>query len=259
MEAYLIDTAAGQIKAGWPRAELVRDVLLNLFGKTGAPARRLQEIHWLESSANLLEPGLLAQTRDIGLLDTLAVFQWPSAPLLAHFVLQAAVRSIAAGERDLVLVAQFGQTGQLSQDHLIMLLLASPQAVGRHNLAPQVRFARMRSLNGRAAGFAETLRELSAPDPVEEDQQENTENESPKSSTPLPIRWLGAARPVAGLVVNDIFPGADWVGPDPETPAGDLFVLGRLLERLAEQKDRCGVWLTEGPQTVRLATLIERI
>jgi hypothetical protein len=250
-EAYLIAAANGQINTGYPRAELVKSVIQSLLQKSNVPARRVQEAHWHESSANLLEPGLGSRLQELDFSPDLVTLQWPSTPLLVHYTLQAAVRAVTAGERDLIIISQFGQVGHLTQDLAVSLLLASPKAVGRHNVVPRARFSACLTLNMRAENFYENVRaglEKKRAHDVEEAE------EQPE----VKVDWLAAARKLDGSP-EKVFPGAQWLPTEDAASSGELFLLHALVEKLSETSAAGGLLVSSGPQSAGLVTLVEPV
>lgn len=230
-EAYLIAAALGslQLLSGRSRAEQVRPLLDELLGKTGVPSRRLQELHWLGGDDEYWLSSLDLQN------EQAARFQWPAGPLLAHFVLQACSRAVESGERDLILLGQ--ETG----GRAVLLLLASPAAVGRHNLAPRVRVGPRLSLGGTGGGLTAAAR--AALENAGLDLQQ--------------IEWLAAGRKLEARPAAPAFPSARWLLPDDRTPGGDLFLFSALADRL--EKEKLALLLSQGPQKSGLVTLVERV
>ncbi|HEX9018505.1 MAG TPA: hypothetical protein VF806_04935 [Anaerolineaceae bacterium] len=233
-EAYLVATAQGDIEpfTSRPHIEQARPVLQALLALSGAPAKRIQEIHWHGGDEEFWLSGL-GQSDDFS--PSLARFHWPVTALLPHVILQSAGRALESGDRDLVILAQE------TAGTLITLLLASPAAVGRHNLTPRARLSTKLTFSSTPDGPLPAA--LTA---LEKSGQAASE-----------IAWLGASRRFNGA--QQAFPAARWVGLGPQTPAGDLFVFAALVDCLVTEKSAAGLLVSEGPQKSGLATLVERV
>jgi hypothetical protein len=87
---------------------------------------------WLDEVYWLVEPGF--DRIELADLDTdrTAMFTWQEQPLLGQHLLHAASRAIISRESDLLALGYSGKAGSS------VCLLASPRAVGRYNLLPQV-------------------------------------------------------------------------------------------------------------------------
>lgn len=238
-EAYLIAAARGSVLSlsGKPHAEQVQPILTELFEKSGAPARRLQEVHWHGGDQDFWLSSSLGPSA--GFSPDLARFQWPAVALLAHLELQNCARAIEAGERDLVLLAQ--EAG----DQVVVLLLASPAAVGTHNLSPMARLDLRFALSSAPAGLLKSAR--TALDKADKEQE------------PAEIQWIASARRLEPAALKAAFPSAQVLAPGADTPVADLFLLHALVSRLVEEKAGWGLLLSEGPQKSGLVTRVERI
>jgi hypothetical protein len=238
-EAYLIAAAQAGISSisGKPHIEQIQPALQDLFDHAGAPARRVQEVHWHGGDQ---EFWLSSLGPSFGFSPGLARFQWPPFALLVHSQLQNSARAIEAGERDLVLLAQ--EAG----DQAILLLLASPAAVGTYNLSPYARLDQKFTLS-------------SAPDGLLQNARAGLEKADQGRDDPVEIQYLASARRLEQAEFRAAFPSALWLGPDGQTPAADLFLLQALASRLVQEKARWGLLLSEGPLKSGLATRVERV
>ncbi|HTX78858.1 MAG TPA: hypothetical protein VMC62_04280, partial [Longilinea sp.] len=90
----------------------------------------VQAVHWVGSAEYCQK---LPKEFCAHFSDTPTPFCWPEAPLLDHLLLQNLIHSILLDEVELALI---GQT--LPQGSAVMLL-ASPHAIGRHNIMPSAR------------------------------------------------------------------------------------------------------------------------
>lgn len=234
MEAYLIAAAQGPVQtlSAAPRSEQVRPILESLLQISGVPARRVQEIHW-HGGEDEYWLNRLGEAHGFG--TDLARFFWPVTPLLPHTILQLTARAVESGDRDLVLLAQE------SSGRAVALLLASPAAVGRHNLIPRARIGAKLSLSGSVDDLPSAAKKS-----LEQVGQELDG-----------LAFLAAARPARALA--NLFPGAQWILPGADLPSGDLFLLAALLQRLEGEQRKCGLLLSSGPQKSGLATLLERL
>jgi len=250
-EAYLIAAVQGNISSlsGHPHVEQVRPILQRLFEKSGVPARRVQELHWHGGDQ---EFWLNSLGTAFGFTQELARFQWPGTVLLAHWMLQSAARSIEAGDRDLVILAQ--ETG----DQVVALLLASPDAVGIYNLSPRARLGQKLTLSSAPGGLlAAASAVLEKADGSPADRSLADQEAVDQGSTE--IQWVAAARQPEADSINASFRAARWLGSDKEVPPGDLFLLCALVGQLEEDKAQRGLLLSEGPQKSGLVTLVERV
>ncbi len=249
-EAYLIAANQGSLNpfSSQPHAEQIRPVLQELFEKSGCAPRRVRQLHWHGGDQ---EFWLASLGQTFGFAPDLARYQWPSLPLLAHSSLQGIARTIEAGDTDLVLLAQ--ETG----DQLVVLLLASPSAVGLYNLSPRACLRHKLAVSGAPGGLLQAARaalQKASQKPAEEDPA--GEGESKRET--ITVQWLAAARRM-GAAQDAAFPGARWVTPSAEIPPGDLFLLHALVKRLEEEKEQYGLLISEGPYRSGQATLLERI
>jgi|GEM_PF-1263135 len=240
-QAFLIAASQGENNAlsGAPIADQARPILLDLFKQAGLQPQRLQEIHWCGGDPDYWLTSLIHQ---VGFSAEIARFQWPVAPLISHFVLQNAARSIETGARDLILLSQ------VSGERVTALLLASPAAVGRYNLAPRARIAACFSIGldskqraGSPEAFLETARSV-----IEKSGEDLAD-----------VHLLAAERLPANKAVNKGFPSASWLNSS--VRGGDYALLHALVSRLEEEKQRFGLLLSTGPQSTGLATLVERV
>jgi len=245
-EAYLIAATQGNVSSfsSLSHAGQVEPILQTLFEKSGVPPRRIREIHWHGGDE---EFWLSSLGQTLGFAPDLARFQWPTVPLLAHSALQNIARSIEDGEADLVLLAQ-ETAGQA-----VVLLLASPGAVGVYNLSPKARIGQKLALSSAPNGLLKAA--CVALNKVDRESAEQ-DAEPPGA---VNMQWLASAKRLDAPSAEEIFPGARWVKPGEETPPGDLFLLRALVTRLEEEKAQRGLLLSEGPQKSGLVTLVERI
>jgi len=234
LEAYLIAAARGPLQSlsARPHIEQVQPILDELLKTSGAPARRVQEIHWHGGGDEYWLSGL---GETYGFANEMARFFWPVTPLLAHTLLHLTARVLISGERELVILAQ--ETGEQAA----ALLLASPAAVGRYNLVPRARVGAKLALSSTPNGLLAAARAA-----LESAGQEMGD-----------VRMLAAARRIN--TTGDPFPGAQWISPGPELPSGDFFLLAELVKRLEQEKQQCGLLISTGPQKSGLVTLLERV
>ncbi len=258
-EAYLIAATHGNVSSlsSHSHAGQVRPILQELFKKSGAPARRVQALHWhggdqefwlssLDSSPRF---GELQETM-LGFLPEMARYQWPAVPLLVHYALQSTARAIEDEDADLVLLAQ--ETG----DQAVALLLASPAVVGIYNLSPRARISRKLALSSAPDGLLKAAC-IALNKPVRETPVPDADQPNPAD-----VQWLAAAKrlaPAQSPSQDEYFPGARWLLPGKELPPGDLFLLCALVDRLEGEKAQRGLLLSEGPQKSGLVTVVERI
>lgn len=260
LEAYLIAAIRGTISSLSvdSRAGQAWRILQDLLGKSGVPARRVQALHWHGGEGAAWMPSLCPSPGDgesqkpaPGFLPETALFQWPAAPLLAHASLQSAARAIEAGDADLVVLAQE------SGDQVAACLLASPTPVGIYNLSPRAAIRCKLALSSAPGGLlkaaAAALRHANREDA----------DQGPAGPGAAEVDWLAALswlEPSSQAISpEDGFPAARWLDPEQQDPAGDLFLLLALLDRLEEEKARWGLLLSEGQQRSGLATCLERI
>lgn len=300
-EAFIVAAAHLPVEPGQSRAGAAGDVLTAVLRSAGLPAKRVAEIHWQvppraatqasrqreqELDVELLGPWLIQLAQRLSFPPDLAAFLWPAAPLLDHFVLQAAVRCVQSGQRELVAVGQFssqpGANDGLEQAGA--LLLAGPAAVGRYNLAPRARAAALLAVNAAQGGLlasaraglhqlAERERARRQPLPSKPAGQHllplpqdfNSGAAAPAQDAPEPerfdlplpeeITWLASAAQADGL--QDHFPRAQWAADGPPATGALLLLIG-LLSALEARSDDCGLLLSSGPQETGLITLLER-
>lgn len=230
---YLVAFAQGAAEtlSGRPHIEKVLPVLEELLKKCGPGAGQVQEIHWHGGDDDYWLGGLGEAQ---GFAQDVARFHWPVTPLLPHAMLHLVSRSIDAGQRDLVLLAQ--ETG----GQVIALLLASVAAAGRLNAAPPARIGLKLAVSSAQGGLLQasgTAWEQSGRDPRS-------------------VRWITSARRGARTGEHP-FPSARWLDAEPDTPAGDLFMLAALAVRLGEDAEGAGLLFTGGPTKSGFVTFLE--
>jgi hypothetical protein len=161
---------------------------------------------------------------------------------------------------------------QETGEQAVVLLLASPSAVGLYNLSPRAclghKFAISSAPDGllRAAGSAlkKANQALADKEAAQNVLNPPTNEKDPSSKKAAEqetgeVQWIAAARRPDTASLKTAFPQARWLGPDQEVPPGDLFLLCALVSRLEAEKARQGLLLSEGPQKSGLVTLVERI
>jgi hypothetical protein len=299
-EAFIASAAYLPVEPGQPRADVASAVLQSLLRSAGLLAKRIPEIHWQvppraaaaagaqrgqEYDIDALGPWLIQVAQRLSFAPELAAFLWPAAPLLDHYILQSAARSLQTRQRDLIIVGQF--SGPLiagdGLEQAGALLLASPAAIGRHNLGPRARIAAALSISAGQGGLlsaaSTALKHLSdreraarqplpanknsqqhilpLPDQFESDQPgEEIEPERFDLPSLDEISWLASAAPNGDL--STCFPQARWLKDRPPA-AGAVLILNGLLSTLEHHPDQWGLLVSSGPQETGLATLIERI
>jgi hypothetical protein len=279
-EAYLIAISFGKLSplSDISHVEQVRPILQSLFQKSGVPARRVQEIHWHGGDDEFWFNGL---GRLAGLPPEVAGFHWPATALLAHTQLQNMARTIEAGGRDLVILAQ-ETSGQV-----VTMLLASPSAVGIYNLSPRACLGHKLAVSSAPDGLLKTAflalkkaDEVAARVRAEQDAAELSVEETstpPAGQAPIimqpsnypdkksepeaagKVQWIAGARRPDPDALKAAFPGASWLDSGQAVPPGDLFLLSALVGRLEEKQDKRGLLVSVGSQRSGLVTLVERV
>jgi hypothetical protein len=107
-----------------------------LLAASSIKPRWVQAAHWIGSKECCQN---LAEETCAHLPDMPTPFCWTEAPLLDHLLLQNLIRSIMLDEIELVLI------GQTNAQGTAVMLLSSPQAVGRYNILPAVRMESCRA------------------------------------------------------------------------------------------------------------------
>jgi hypothetical protein len=232
--AYLLAVAQGVTDSfsGRPHPEQVRPILENLWNEAGLSAGQVQEIQWLGGDE---EYWLGALDESFGFSADTARFHWPVTPLLPHVMLQASARTIEAGQRELVLLAQ--ETG----GQAVILLLASPAIARSQGTAPRARIGLKLALSSKPDGLLKAAREA----------WEKSGRE------PGDVRWLTSARRPANPSATP-FSAARWLDVDRKLPTGDLFMLAALAKRLAEGDSGAGLLYSDGQAKSGLVTFLER-
>lgn len=209
-EAYLF----AAIEAG-----SVEGIVQSCLASAHAQPGWLDEVHWIGEAPSLRGEAPAP-------LEGKALFTWPEGPLLAHFTLQAALRELAAGAANLLLVGQSTAVGGTA------LLLGAPVVVGRWNLPPLARLAPLACSRPQASEF---LAAAAACLP---------EGEAPA--------YLG----LSGLQCKEAqnaFPGARCLDGE----ASDFHRVWQLIQALERGKSARALILSAAP-SAGLATLIER-
>jgi hypothetical protein len=227
----------------------------SILKQAGLRAERLNEVHWLYDPA-----GNPPAAEDLDHFTAASVFQWPDLPLIDHYLLQSCARSARLGDSHLILLLQTWQGRSAAA------LIASPQAVGRYNLAPAARIfaqAAFRAGEGEGqlpilAGWMERRRRVMLR-AIESESEAQPEQEGPVETLfPLAgeINWLASVEPVAE---SSEFAAAKKLFALPPAPEGDLFLLAALYAALRNSRTRWGLMLTEQREGAFLASLLERI
>lgn len=154
-----------------------------------------------------------------------AFFGWGLAPLLDHYMLQAAGRTILTGGADLIVIGQ--QVGQ----GFAVALLASPVAVGKFNILPRARLGAFLTLSPTCVGLAEGILEA--------------------GSDPTQITALA----LDGQDEEGILPGVKRI----PLPRGCCSRAVSGLNRLAQRKKGTGMLLGRLADNPALAVVVERI
>jgi hypothetical protein len=198
------------------------------------------EVYWIAGGENDDLPALLAQAhvKPAWVDQTIwlgsapsdftppgAFFAWAQAPLLDHYLLHAAGRTILTGGADLIV---FGQ--QMGKGWAVALL-ASPMAVGRYNIMPAARLAAFFTLT---AGCGELTDKIIA-----------------AGFDPAKLRVLA----VDGQDDPIILPGVKRLA----LPRGYGSCAVRGLNRLALRKKGAGVLLGRHTDSPALAVVVEKI
>jgi hypothetical protein len=279
-EAFIISSFQTVIEPGQPRSEAAAAVLQGLLLEAGLPARRIQEIHWQvpprgsapagteraqEYDVDPLGPWLIQLAQRLGFSPGLSAFLWPAAPLLDHYILQSNARAMQLNARDVVILGQFAAPGggPHQPGHAAVVLLASPAAVGRHNLAPQARLAALLAFNAAQSGIlgsaCAALKRLNPGVELSEQPEAQEEPASNLYPEPEDVAWLAGAVPLAENEKAVSFPNAQILVTKPPAPSGDLFLLAELVKTMAGSKTDWGLLIGHGPQETGLITLLERI
>jgi hypothetical protein len=234
LEAYLF--AAGE---GATPQEALQAALRRAGGK---PAW-IEELVWLGAPAPELETPKPA-------------LSLPEGPGLDHFSLNASLRQLCAGERQMLVA------GQTRAERSIALLLGAPAVVGRRNLLPQARLhpapalpTNLIALETAVQAFVLSFAER--PDPPEPSVEDKPLIISPAMPPPAPVPPLKI--PEVTLLVQV---GADLpilpVARRLEPVAGAFFGLANLVRALETQRQDWG-GLFSGLESTTLLTLVERI
>ena len=173
----------------------------------------LDEVHWIGAGPAPLEGK--------------ALFTWPDSPLLAHFTLQTALRKLAAGASDLLLVGQSTGSGATA------LLLGAPVVVGRWNLPPLASLTPLACTRPQASEFLAAAAAC-----------------LPEGEAPAYLGLSGLARQAAQAA----FPTARCLDGE----AGDFHRVWQLVQALERSKSARALLLSAGP-SAGLGTLVERL
>lgn len=180
----------------------------------------------------------------------------PAWPGLDHFSLNAALRLLLAGDRQMLVV------GQTRGERSLALLLGAPAVVGLRNLLPQARLHPAPALPAQAAAletalqaFVLSLAEMPAlPEPSEEDKPLII---SPAMPPPAPVPPLKIPEiSILSLATADrpILAGVRRLEP----AGGAIFALANLARALQGEGLEWG-GLLSGLEAASLLTLLERI
>jgi len=211
--------------------------------RAGAKSAWVEELIWLGADAPTADP----------LNPTLSL---PDGTGLDHFALNACLRQLLAGERQILVL------GQTCGERSYALLLGAPAAVGRRNLLPQARIhpapalsADPGALDAAVRAFVLSLAEM--PVPPEPSVEDKPLIISPAMPPPAPGPLLKIPE-VAQLVQSGAerlaLPGARRLEPGP----GAIFDLAYLAARLESEHLEWG-GLLSGLESASLLTLVERI
>jgi hypothetical protein len=187
----------------------------------------LNEVHWIGEAPALQGEAPALQGEAPSPLEGKTLFTWPESPLLAHFILQAALRELMSGAADLILLGQTSRAGTAA------LLLGSPVVVGRWNLPP------LASLTPLACARPKVSQFLSA-----------AAAGLPEGEAPAFLGLSGLSRADAQAA----FPAARCLDGE----AGDFYRVWQLLQALERSNSSRALLLSAGA-AAGLATLVEKL
>jgi len=183
------------------------------------------------------EPQAASQFIPEETLNASACFTWPGSEHLVHYVIQSTCRAITCAERDMVLITEFFEEGAA------VLLLASPSAVGKYNIAPRARFALHLNLAGNDSSLYPAVQ--SSIEATGEDPRE--------------VFWLASQGQPAPGSPKDSFPNIQQISRDPVRPGFGSLLLNRLVDQLETSRHRFGLWVSKEAGQPYQVTVMERL
>jgi hypothetical protein len=209
---------------------LTQTTLKEIFKVTGIGPEQLDAVFWIGGD---LHPVVIEEE---GIPPTLPFFTWPGLPLLDHFMLHDACRSILSGDCDLIVIGQ--QLGNIAG----AALLASPKAVGRHNLMPRAKMAARLAL-GLEGSPISAMRTMI--DGLEQDNKAMT-CLAPVNNDTFEVLKLESDQLHDSMKV---FP----------SDSGTIVQMNRLAMALEDQHHDCGLLVSSTPGRPILASLLQRV
>jgi hypothetical protein len=212
-------------------ASLAQVTLNALIETAGIQPDWVDAVYWLGGdiiNGTLDEMGLESHT---------PILSWPGLPLMDHFILHSAARSLFTQEAGLVIV------GQQIGDVAAAALLGSPEAVSQHNMTPGANLAARLMLAPAGSPLASIRNAL-----------ESLHNDSTQA--------LACIAPVDNQALEILAEEMESFNPAVRikpAPSGVIVQLNVLIEALQGEDAGCGLLVSAIPRRPLLATLVQRV
>jgi hypothetical protein len=228
-EIYWIEGVSCQAEGA--AASLAQVTLNTLVEKSGIDPEWVDAVYWLGGDI------VTGSLDEVGLESHAPVLSWPGLPLMDHFILHSAARSLFSKEAGLVIMGQ--QIGDVAG----AVVLASPEAVNKHQLAPRANLAARLMLAPAGSPLTNIRQAL-----------ENVHQNAPEA--------LACIAPVDSqaleVLSNEIESFNPAVRIEP-APSGVILQLNVLTQTLLEEEAGCGLLVSAIPNRPLLATLVQKV
>jgi hypothetical protein len=219
-----------QCNAEGAAASLAQVTLNALVEKTGVQPEWIDVVYWLGGD---IVTGTL---EEVGIESSAPVLSWPGLPLMDHFMLHSASRSLSTKEAGIVIMGQ--QIGDIAG----AILLAGSDAVEKHGLTPKANLTARLVLSPAGSPLASIRQAL-----------ENMQQNAPKA--------LACIAPVDSdsleILSEEIQAFNPAVRIEP-APSGVIMQLNLLSAALQEEEAGCGLLVSAIPHRPLLATLVQK-
>jgi hypothetical protein len=228
-EIYWIEGVSCQAEGA--AASLAQVTLNSLVEQSGIHPEWVDAVYWLGGD---IVTGTL---NEVGLESHAPVLSWPGMPLMDHFILHSAARSLFSQEAGLVIMGQ--QIGDVAG----AVLLASPAAAEAYQMTPRANLAARLMLAPAGSPLTSIRQAL-----------ENMHQNAPKA--------LACIAPVDSQALEVLADEIDSFNPavriEP-APSGVILQLNVLAESLQENEAGCGLLVSAIPNRPLLATLVQKV
>jgi hypothetical protein len=228
-EIYWIDGVA--CEANGAAASLAQVTLNALIERTGVQPDWIDAVYWLGGD---IVTGTLGE---VGLESHAPVLSWPGLPLMDHFILHSAARSLFSKETGMVIMGQ--QIGDVAG----AVMLASPEVVEKYNITPRANLTARLMLAPAGSPLASIRQAL---DHLHQNTPQALACIAPVDSESL------------DLLSSEIESFNPAIRIEP-APSGVIMQLNVLAEALQDEEAACGLLVSAIPHRPLLATLVQKV